>query len=116
MITKIIKEIDKVCTDKKWTIQTWFTHKTSNPHIQSLQLSNFPTKWGDIGIIPKSLNQQIHNLKIKDTESIKKKIRKIIHSYIATKWRLKFFAIYNKNLTLEEICNEENIERFTKTI
>ena len=106
MTNKIIKLIKKEKPkSKEWKLTTWYSHSITNDHITSADPSNFPLKWGDIGIIPNNLKNRFSKLKIKNTKTLLKNIIETIHKYIAAKWRLKFFALYNKNLDITEICN-----------
>ena len=113
MIKNIIKLINQHNPqNKSWTLPIWFSHTIQSPHISPFNQEDFLIKWGDIGIIPTSLTHYLSQLKTKDTETLKQKIISEIHNNIALKWRLKFFAIYNKALTVKEICDKKIIKKF----
>ena len=100
--------------NNNWSIPLWFTNSYSSKHINN-NPSPFPNKWGDIGIIPLSINKTIQTLKVNQPKKLINHITNIIHSHIAAKWKLKFFALYNKNLSLNEICDDSNLEKFLKS-
>ena len=53
----------------------YVVHKyKKNSHITNNINPLFPTKWGDIGIIPNNLNHMIHNLKVKEPKALKSEI------------------------------------------
>jgi len=116
MTKKIINLIEKhIPKEKQWILNTWYSHTTQNKHISSVSNNDFPLIWGDKGIIPKSLTFTINNLVKKDPKSLTTKIVETVHNHIAAKWKLKFYALYNKNLSITEICSKENIKKFLKS-
>ena len=82
-----------------WYINIWFSNNVDNLHIKP-PLKNFPTEWGDIGIIPTYLKSSILNLQTEYPINTLKKIVKTTQKYMTLKWRLKFYSIYNKQLTI----------------
>ena len=100
--TKIINIIEKNSpANPNWHINLWFSNQTTDPHITNTP-TEFPLKWGNIGIIPNSLINSIKLLNIQNTSDTINKIIKITHKYITLKWRIKFFSIYNKQLPAHE--------------
>ena len=105
MANKIILSINKERPKKKnWSIHLWFSHTIINEHIIISSPPPFPLLWGDKGMIPMNIQNTIKKLLVNNPISLTKKIIEIIHSHIATKWKLKFYALYNKDLSAEEIC------------
>jgi len=88
-----------------WHINLWFTNQVNSPHITNTP-TEFPLKWGDIGIIPNSLTHTINSLNLQKPSDTIYKIIKTTHKYIALKWRIKFFAIYNKQISSQECINK----------
>ena len=109
---KIFSQIQKSSpNNRNWNLNLWFTTSFQNSHITNTINPQFPSQWGDRGLIPKSLSQDIHALIIPKPTTVIKKIIFLCHKYTALKWKIKFYSIYNKQISKESLLDIDFIKK-----
>ena len=115
MVSKIIDYIKKENPpNPNWKLKIWFSHNIHNSHIDPQPYPDFKSKWGDKGIVPSTLINNVNTLKLPNPLKAHKKITKIFHKLIATKWKIKFYSIYNQQIQHSSLLQDNNILKFSQ--
>ena len=70
---------------------------------------NFKLKWGDRGILLLTLYNEINNLQLANPYKTYSKITKSFHIFSAAKWKIKFYSIYNQQISHTSLLQDNNI-------
>ena len=97
--------------NKDWKLNLCFTTSFYNSHITNNPNQNFHSKWGDRGIIPQFLTQSVHKIQTINPTNTIINIISLCHKYTALKWKIKFYSIYNKQISKEALLDSSFIKK-----